>query len=204
MAVSTKRILLVVLCASVLASPVRADDFDRPGWFVGVGGGLGADFLSDFIEDRTMGVVDIESTGSFNARGGYRWFSWLALEAMYEGVYGLKTRVLGVEVARFSTHALLANVKLILPIWRLQPYLGLGVGAQQATFDGLGVLEPFDTDRWDLLLRVGLGLDAYVTKNWLLNVEIAPSVRFADYGDPLGTSTDNVSLTFTGGVQYRF
>ena len=79
---------------------------------------------------------------------------------------------------------------------------GPGLLAPQATFDGSGVLEPFDTERWDLLLRVGL--DAYVTKNWLVNVELAPSVRFAEYGDILGTATDNVSLTFTGGVQYSF
>ncbi len=171
---------------------------------MGVGGGLGADFLADFVEAETMGLVDIKSTGSFNARGGYRLFSWLALEAMYEGVYGLKTEVVGVEVATIDLHSLLANAKLILPVWRLQPYLGLGIGAQQGTFDGKGLLDPFDTERWDLLLRVGIGLDAYVTEHWLVNLELAPSVRFTDYGDIGSPSTDNVTLTFSGGIQYRF
>jgi hypothetical protein len=60
-----------------------------------------------------------------------------------------------------------------------------------------------DTDRWDLLLRFGLGIDAYITEHCLLNAELAPSVRFADYGNIPSTSTDHVSLTFTGGIQYR-
>ena len=80
------RTIVAVLFACLLASPAGAGEFDRPGWFVGAGGGLGADFISEFVENKTMGLVDIKSTGSFNARGGYRLFSWLALEGMYEGM----------------------------------------------------------------------------------------------------------------------
>ena len=114
MAESMTRTIIAVLFASLLASPAGADAFDRRGWFVGVGGGVGVDFLSDFVEAETMGLVDIKSAGSFNARGGYRLFSWLALEAMYEGVYGLKTEVVGVEVSTLDTHSFLANAKLIV------------------------------------------------------------------------------------------
>ena len=71
-------------------------------------------------------------------------------------------------------------------------------------FDRRGWLDTFDTERWDLLLRVGIGLDAYVTEHWLVNLELAPSIRFADYGNIPSTSTDNVTLTFSGGIQYRF
>lgn len=204
MTVAIGRTFLGVLLASLLASPSWADDFDRRGWFVGAGGGVAADFLSTFVKNQTMGLVDIGSTGSANVRGGYRLFSWLALEGMYEGAYGYKTTAAGVEVASFDTHSFLANLKLYLPIWRLQPYLGLGLGAQYGVYDGMGVLDPFDTSRWDLLLRIGLGLDAYLTKHWLLNAELAPSIRFADYANIPSASTDNVSLTFSGGVQYRF
>ena len=68
----------------------------------------------------------------------------------------------------------------------------------------MGLLSGLDANRWDLMLRFGIGLDAYVTKHWLLNLELAPSIRFTDYGNIGSESTDNVSLTFSGGIQYRF
>ena len=60
------------------------------------------------------------------------------------------------------------------------------------------------TSRWDFTLRVGVGLDAYITENWLINVELAPSIRFADYRDIPRETTDNVTLTVSGGIPYRF
>ena len=204
MAGSTARTVLAVFFASLLASPAWADDFDRRGWFVGVGGGVAVDFLSAFLEDETGGAFGIDPTGSLNVRGGYRVFSWLAFEGMYEGAYNYKTTFLGEEVATSSTHSLLANAKLIVPTWRLQPYLALGIGAQHGDFDGRAILERLDTTRWDLVLRFGFGLDAYVTKHWLVNLELAPAVRFADYSNIPSASTDQVSLTFSGGLQYRF
>ena len=54
------------------------------------------------------------------------------------------------------------------------------------------------------MVRFGFGLDAYLTENWLLNIELAPSIRFTDWGDIGSESTDNVTLTFSGGFQYRF
>ncbi|MBW2697406.1 MAG: outer membrane beta-barrel protein [Deltaproteobacteria bacterium] len=197
------RIIAVILCASVIATEAVADDFDRRGWYVGVGAGAGWDFLSEFIEEETGGIVALRPTGSFNARAGYRVFSWLAFEGMYEGVYGLTTEILGVEVGRYSFNSLLFNVKLIVPIWRLQPYFILGAGGQQGSFDGNGILDGFDASRWDPVVRTGFGLDAYVTKHWIVNVELTPSIRFTDWIDP-SVSTDNVTLTLSGGVQYRF
>ena len=31
------------------------------------------------------------------------------------------------------------------------------------------------------MLRIGLGLDTYITENWIVNLELAPSIRFSDY-----------------------
>ena len=201
--------LFTVLLASptvLRASPAEADDFDRRGWFVGVGGGVATDFLSDLIVENTAGLVEFTNTGTFNFRAGYRLLSWLALEGMYEGAYGYKTEVAGFELASTDTHSLLGNIKLIAPVWRFQPYFLLGVGAQYGDWDSdlpLELVLP-DIQRWDLVLRPALGLDSYVTKNWLLNLELAPSVRFRDYGEIPSAATDNVSLTFSVGVQYRF
>lgn len=199
------RIALVASCAILLTSTAAADDFDRRGWFVGAGGGVGWDFLEDAIQDRTMGLIEIGLGGSFNARGGYRVFSWLAFEGMYEGMYGLETKALGdIPIGEHSFHSVLANAKFIVPTWRLQPYFILGVGAQYGDFDGKGIFDPLDTNRWDFVLRPGVGLDSYVTKNWVVNLELGIPVRFADYSNIPSETTDNVTLTFSGGIQYRF
>lgn len=54
------------------------------------------------------------------------------------------------------------------------------------------------------MLRTAIGLDGYITENWLLNLELAPSIRFADYSNIPSETTDNVTLTVGVGVQYRF
>jgi opacity protein-like surface antigen len=197
------RVAVAILFVSVVGTEASADDFDRRGWYVGVGVGVGVDFLSDFVEGITGGTVVINPTGSFNARGGYRAFSWLAFEAMYEGVYQMSTELDGIEVSRHSFHSILFNAKFILPIWRIQPYFIVGGGPQQGSFDAKGGLAASDEARWDPAFRTGIGLDLYATKSWLINFELAPSIRFRDYVIPK-ESTDNVTLTFTGGVQYRF
>jgi hypothetical protein len=187
-----------------MGTEAKADEFDRHGWFVGVGAGAGFDFISDFVLGISGGVVEIRPTGTFNLRGGYRVFSWLAFEGMYEGVYGFGTEVLGVNVSSQTFNSLVVNAKFIVPTWRLQPYLLLGGGGQQGSFDGKGpTFGPFDVSRWDPVVRVAIGLDVYVTKHWVIDLELAPSIRFTDFVIPT-TATDNVTLTFSGGVQYRF
>jgi opacity protein-like surface antigen len=195
---------LFILVGLLFASPAAAEDWGRRGWYAGLGAGTGSDFLDSVFEEATMGVVTVGTTGSFNARGGYRLLSWLALEAMYEGVYGIPISVAGTNAASFDTHSFLANGRLILPIGRFHPYFILGLGAQYGVFDGRGSLAGADLSRWDLGIRTGLGLDAYVTRNWLLNVELAPTIRVTDYGNIGSQITDNVSLTFSVGAQYRF
>jgi hypothetical protein len=77
-----------------------------------------------------------------------------------------------------------------------------GLGAQYGDADF--ILDPLDTSRWDPVLRFGLGIDGYITENWLVNVEIAPGIRFKDWNDLGGQATDNVTLTLSAGVEYRF
>lgn len=122
---------------------------------------------------------------------------------MYEGVYGTEVQVLGMGAADLTTHSLTGNLKLILPTWRVQPYIMLAPGAQYGNFNGKGPLDFLDTARWDFMLRTAIGIDTYITENWLVNLELAPSIRFADYVRPSET-TDNVTLTLGLGVQYRW
>ena len=154
----SKSLILVPIAAMLVASTSWAEgsNYSRPGWYAGFGAGAGWDFLEEAVSDATGGAVEITPGGSFNARGGYRATSWFAIELMYEGVYSTGVEVLGANTANFDTHSFLGNLKFILPIWRIQPYFGLGPGAQFATFDGRGALDPLDTTRWDFVLRVPL------------------------------------------------
>jgi opacity protein-like surface antigen len=201
-------IAALLMAGSAWAEGSKAD-YGRSGWYVGAGGGVAWDFLSDFIEDETFGLVTSTAGGTANVRGGYRIWSWFALEAMYEGAYGVNTQLLGDTLINFDTHAVLANLKFIVPIWRTHPYFALGFGAQYGNADFVegvlgGVLVGLDTNRWDPMMRFGLGLDTYVTENWLVNVEIAPGIRFKDWDEIGGQATDNVTMTLSFGVQYRF
>ena len=206
----SKSLIVVPITALLMASASwavePAADYSRPGWYLGVGAGGGVDFLSDAVQDATGGVVDLSVGGSFNARGGYRVTSWFAFEVMYEGVYRTEAEVsvMGTKsVSSFSIHSFVSNLKFIAPIWRVQPYFMLGPGAQYGVFNGKGPLDGLDLTRWDFMLRAAFGIDAYITENWLVNLELAPSIRFADYVRPSET-TDNVTLTLGLGVQYRW
>lgn len=124
----TKYSLAISMCAVFFAGTSAADEFDRSGWYVGAGGGVAVDFADELVERTTMGDIQTKTTGTFNVRGGYRIFSWLALEGMYEGAYGYPLSFQGEQIADFTTHSLLGNAKLIVPTWRLHPYLALGRG----------------------------------------------------------------------------
>lgn len=130
-----------------------------------------------------------------------------AIEGLYEGVYRSNIEIMGEETAaERTTHSLVANLKFIAPTWRIHPYFTLGAGAQYARFKAKGPFSALDLDlnRWDFTLRFGFGIDGYITENWLLNLEVAPSIRFTDYGDIPSKTTDNVLLTIGLGLQYRF
>jgi opacity protein-like surface antigen len=202
----SQRIILIAIAALLFAGASQAEepDFGRPGWYLGIGGGVAWDFVDALLEDATGGVVEIGSTGTFNARGGYRAASWFAIEGMYEGAYGYDTKFLGQKVSSFDTQSLVANLKFIIPTWRIHPYFVIGPGAQYGNFDSVGpILSTLDTSRWDFMLRLGIGVDGYITEHWLLNVELAPSIRFTDWVRAT-QSTDNVAMTLSFGAQYRF
>ena len=222
------RIALALIASLVFAAPAVAGDWGRSGWYVGAGGGVGWDFLEDLVEDRVNELcgdkcIDLNTGGTFNFRGGYRLTSWFAVEGMYEGVYGISAKTAkdlicddvcnppiaidkGAKFTDLTLHNFLANAKFILPIKRFQPYFLLGLGAQYHTAklfpDALGDL--LETSRTDLVIRPGVGLDFALTESWMLNSELGIPVSFRDYGDIPSATTDNVSLTLSFGLAYRF
>ena len=205
------RFVLAPILALFFASAASAGDWTRPGWYAGVGIGAGFNFFDKFLEDE-FGFVTIDPAAAVNVRGGYRVWPWLALEGMYEATIesGIDIDDVSLPVdasANLTTHSFLANLKLILPIKRFQPFITVGPGAQYGVFkanvNDFDLLK-FEQSRWDFTLRVSAGLDFYITENWVVDLELAPSVRFKDYSDIPSAPTDNVTMTLTGGVLYRF
>jgi opacity protein-like surface antigen len=217
-------IAIVALALLLPAAALAGDDdgFDRRGFYVGIGGAYGVDFFESTIEDVAEDAgfkVSVDDTGGVNARAGYRLASWFAIEGMYEWMDNFKIEVdeiIGLDPelqnlldARidYTTHTVTVNAKLLLPTWRFQPYLLLGIGAQyydldaSARFAGLGF--DFDESGWGVAGRPGLGLDAYITENILINVELA-GVLATSNPSTIPDIGDLFYLTVGGGLQYRF
>jgi hypothetical protein len=224
--------LALALAASlVFAGTATAGDYGRSGWYLGAGGGAGWNFFAEAITGSANNkcvddCLQTDAGGTFNFRGGYRLTSWFAVEAMYEGMYGLTISTAqdincddcnppldmidipqGYPLVDFDMHNFLANMKFIAPIKRVQPYFILGLGAQYHTAElvpGLLLGDVGTTSRTDFVIRPGLGLDLYVTESWLINTELGVPVSFRRYSNIPSATTDNISLTVSFGLTYRF
>ena len=97
-------------------------------------------------------------------------------------------------------HALTAELKLLYPRWRIQPYAVGGMGP--GFFDvndktGTGLLED---DSTSLFGRLGAGFDFYATDNLVFNTEFAGSLSTADFR----SVSDLPYMTLGFGLHWRF
>ena len=224
---SLRTLLMALACTALLSASALADDdgdddgFARPGWYLGIGGAAGVNFFEDEIEDAAekVGVnVDVKDTGGINARGGYRVNSWFAVEGMYEWMDNFEVEVksidtggeplpVGTTLFDYTTHTITANLKFVVPTWRFQPYLLLGVGAQHFDLDAPATVEASALDLsdsgWGFAGRPGLGLDIYITRNLLLNAEVAGVLATGNFST-IPSIGDFFYLSAGGGLQWRF
>jgi len=211
----------VIVLAGAAGAASAADDFDRRGWYLGAGVAAQYYLLTDDVESNTNELLTVSDTVGFNVRGGYRAFSWLAAEVIYEYAPGfvletkqpidlstiepgLPTVPKGTELLELNGHTVTANAKLLLPIWRVQPYLNLGVGVSYITLDDkYGLVGGSEAA---IAGRIGVGGDIYITKHLLLFLEVSGLLTSFDLANP--TATDNLSLLYylspQGGLQWRF
>jgi len=206
---------LALLC---FAAPCVASgqDYARPGFYMGAGGTYAFHwFPGDFDADLAGGPrVRTSGSGGFNLQGGYRLNSWFAGELEYEWVEGFGNRTsLDGNIAKLRAQLVSVNGKFLYPGWgRWQPYGLLGVGASiwqakktTATVTGGTPTSGLSDTSVGFGGRIGAGLDAYLTENWLLTVGIELVFSTTTIDNATGGDLKNlfyVPIQF--GAQYRF
>ena len=205
--------ILVFALALVTSSTASADDFDRRGAYIGVNGVYGLSLFKDEIKSLTPDEFNNFSVGDspgVNARIGYRIFSWLAMEAEYEWMQSMDLSYsdFGTTIrGEFKPNTITGNLKIIMPTWRLQPYLIAGAGVALWKME----IEGQETSSTGFAGRAGLGLDTYLSKNWVFNLEATGVLNTNDM-DPSNANVDldaaSIShlyyFSLSAGVTYRF
>lgn len=210
---SIRRIaLLAIIVGSLLAAGAsHADDYSRRGAYFGINAAYGIDLFSTEIAG-VAGVQPLpltyDDSWGLNARLGYRALSWLALEVQYEWMDGIDVGVAGVNFATYKPHTLTGNLKLYLPVWRVQPYLLAGGGLAIYSVDFIAPLGALDASGTGFAFRGGAGVDVYLTKNLALNAEGTAVLNTSDFTLNQATFTNVQTnlyyFSLSAGLTFRF
>jgi len=167
------------------------DDFTRPGAFAG----LGFKWQVEGFQDEYR-AQDFGNSWGFDARGGYRFFDWFAVEGIFEYAddFGANApRGRGDDLSMISTTG---NAKFIVPIERFQPYLSLGMGFLYVN-SGEGFVDAVEDENWGFAGRIGGGVDIYLTRHISLYVDNAFTMATED--------AENLYFySLGGGARYNF
>ena len=210
--------LAIILALFTLFAPALAgaQDYARPGFYLGAGGTYSFHwFPGDFDPDLAGGPHVVTSdSGGFNLQGGYRVNSWFGAELEYEWIegFGNRTKADG-NIAKLRSNLISVNGKFLYPGWgRWQPYglIGVGVSIWEAKETKATVTTGTPTSGLANTSvgvggRIGAGIDAYLTENWLLTLGIELAFSSTTIDNSTGGDLKNlfyVPIQF--GAQYRF
>lgn len=192
---------LAALCACVLClAPASAmADFARSGPYVAVGAGFA---ISTQAEDALRALPDGFSTSSvgesadIGLRLGYRLSPHFATELDLEYVLGFKASRPDIpEIWDAKVFTATWNVRAYYTTGRVQPYALVGAGFLYGNRSSSSPL--FSGDLARFAIRLGGGLEVYVTDNIFLDAGFAYVIPFSDPYD-----LDYMSIR--GSVGYRF
>ncbi len=176
-----------------------ARDYARTGFFIGMGANYAWENFDIADEERRESTpLDSTNTWGFNARLGYRFHPNLAVETEvdYLQEFDLETPE-GEARLRLDGFAVTANGKLFFLTGRFQPYALLGAGVLSTNLEGDAFTHGRHQRRTEFVGRGGLGLDFYLLRDVVLDVE-------ASYLLPAGALRDYQMLSVSFGAQYRF
>ncbi len=180
--------------------------YARPGFYVGLSGAIGGEAFGDLVTDTIASIglpTTVDSSAGLNARVGYRWKSWLAIEAQYEWMSRFQFRLGRINAAELGMHTWVVSPKVFVPYKNIQPYILFGIGGQLSVIDAP---PRFVADRTDFnfAMRPGVGLDYSMAENWVLNAEFAGVLPIADTQTGLVQVDQLFYVSGSLGLQYRF
>lgn len=192
--------LLLISAGLLAALPASAQDYDRSGFYIGYDA-LGV--VSPIWEEDLDGPfsnVDIPVDYAWAIYAGIRVLPALALELEFDSVPDQTIEISGARDVKAETWVATFNTKIFILQDRIQPYVVLGLGAQNVdlsrSLTGLGGTK-IGPGESDFVGRVGAGVEYYLTEMIVVNV---------GFDEVIGTGAlENVDLfTFGGGLQLRF
>jgi hypothetical protein len=135
---------------------------------------------------------------------GYRMASFFATELQYEYIDSFQIDVGSPAVSELDLtgHVMTLNLKLVLPTWRIQPYLLRHQGP--STLEGTCSAPTSSRDEWVLAGRAGAGIvlpDRHLILNGATTVLTADEVSSDFSAEDVGGLN---YVAVQAGLQYRF
>ncbi len=200
-------LLVSVGSARAVAPETTEPDYDRPGWYIGLGSFAA---IPDF--DLRAGDLwippsvappytdpDFGTSVGIDFRLGYRLAPRWSVEFDYQWQKGFDSRNPALDFPiEIDTHLLSFNTKFFLLKERWQPYALLGASFLIFNTEIVddAFRKPWNVD-YGFAPRFGAGVDFYINEHWVVVVE-------GTYIVPVGV-TDGANMgTVGGGIQYRF
>ncbi len=201
-------LILILISISFFSKDLYAQqvDYAKPAWYLSVGGTFDVHLFDSDINNISDGEVDLDNAWGMDFKFGRRFNKWFSLEAEYEFVNGFDAKFAGIKVFSVQANTLTGNVKFHWPIQRFIPYGTLGIGGTWYNIkDKTGLGLGFESDL-ALAGRTGVGLDIFITENWVINTNYTIVLTTFDLTNP--TKPENVSDVHYGafqiGVGYYF
>lgn len=168
----------------------RQLSFGRKGFYVGAGGMLAPETFGE-------GISADDSRGLW-ARIGYRFDEHASIEGRYDWLDEFDAAG-NVAAGTVRPSLMTLNVRAFPWTGRIQPYVGLGIGAASARVRATRFEDGarFSERRTTGVLRPAAGLDLYVSPNILLNFDAA-------YAIPHEELREFRFGTLAAGVEFRF
>ena len=209
MKVFYRQMMLVAIAILLGATPVLAEnhettevDHNRAGGYLGIGISHAWPSFGDNIGDNDG---NWHSGMGFNARGGYRFNRFLAAEANVDFINRFRAKEsIGSNATlrnAIRTTATTFNIKAILPLDWVQPYVLGGIGFQAANLqEHLGNIRVSETN-YNFVGRIAAGVDIMLHKNWGWHIEVG---GLLPAGGSFETNQNLNMVVLNTGFRYAF